>query len=581
MKKKLLFYVLLACSLVSYGQLPCPTLSTPDEGSVNVPVNTVIEWNRINGASGYIIAIGTAEGNNDVLEQNVGNATTYAPPIGLPEDTNLFVTITMFFFNDSDVESIVCDLGMFRTVDVTQPPGCTNPVFPAADATDVNIATSISWEYVPTATGYRLSLGTTSGGNDLLNNENIVGNPSFQPLVDLPVDTEIFVSVIPYNENGSATGLCPEYSFTTGSLAPVPLCTNLVNPINGAINVDLSPVLEWTAIPDADGYRVTIGTTPFNANVLDNTTFNTNSSLFIEFEPNLTFFVTIIPFNASGDAIGCAQESFSTILGCGPFFNSITGEFVDLAPEIDFPDTLSFCTNDLPFTATATDAAEGYRWYQLDTNDNETLISMTNEVELTEVGRYRYEAYNTAERSGSTIECANSKIFSVVASGIAENLSLEVTGQNGTLDISVRNEGIGDYEYAIDDDSGPYQDSPNFQNIPLGLHTFYVRDKNGCGIAEVLFEQDLTLEGFPKFFTPNGDGINDFWQISPPIDGGEVQVRVIEIFDRYGSLLAQIDPTSRGWDGNFNGTPLPASDYWFRTISLENKKIQGHFALKR
>ena len=94
-------------------------------------------------------------------------------------------------------------------------------------------------------------------------------------------------------------------------------------------------------------------------------------------------------------------------------------------------------------------------------------------------------------------------------------------------------------------------------------------------------EQDLTLEGFPKFFTPNGDGINDFWQYIPPASLGEVNLDTIHIFDRYGVLLAQIDPSSLGWDGNFNGQPLPSSDYWFKAISSDSQKLQGHFALKR
>lgn len=579
MRKKLLFFLILSYGGLVYGQLECPQLTSPTNGSMNVAVNTIIEWNGIPGAPGYLVSIGTTIGGIDIVNnRNVGNATSYQPPLGLPDDSDIYVTITIFFFNEANIE---CTSEMFRTEDVTNPPGCTTPRIPTLDAVNVNISTTISWNYASTATGYRLSLGTSDGGSDLLNNENILGAPSYQPLVDLPIDTEIFVTIIPYNENGPANGLCSTYSFTTGALAIIPNCTSLVSPINGAINVALSPVIEWTEVPDAEGYRVTIGTTPFNGNVVDNTTFTSNSSLFLEFESNLTFFVTIIPFNAAGDAIGCNQESFSTILGCGPFFNTITGEFVDLAPEINIPNSYALCRNELPYIVTSTDMAEGYRWFQLDPNDNETLLSMSDEVEIVAEGRYKYEAYNTASQSGTTIECANSQIFTVTSSEKATDLSLNVTGQNGTLEIIVQNSGIGNYEYAIDDSNGPFQNSSNFENVELGLHIFYVRDKNGCGISEINFEQDLTLEGFPKFFTPNGDGINDFWQILAPADGSKIQVEAIEIFDRYGSLLAQINPTSIGWDGRFNGRPLPASGYWFKTYVDGNKELKGYFTLKR
>ncbi len=579
MKKILLIHIIIFCGYMGYSQLDCPRLLSPMNGDIDVAVDATISWNGIVGAPSYLISIGTTLGGTDIVNnQNVGNATSYQPPLGLPENTNIFVTITIFFFN---AENIICATETFRTEDVTTPPACTTPRFPEAGATNVNSGTSISWNYAPTATGYRLSIGTTPGGTDILNNENIVGAPFYQPLVDLPLDDEIFVTIIPYNENGNASPSCEEYSFTTGALAMLPGCASLISPINGAINVPLSPLIEWTAVPEAVGYRVTIGTTPFNSNVLDNVTFTENRTVVVDFEPNLTFFIRIIPFNAAGEALGCTQQSFSTILGCGPYFNTTTGEFVDLKPEINIPDTVPFCINETQITVETEDTADGYRWFKLDQNDNETLLSSTDQVTLTEGGRYLYEAFNTISQSGSTIECVNSKTFNVTTSEVARNLSLKVTGQNGSIDIDVLHDGIGDYEYAIDDENGLYQASASFNNIDPGLHTFFVRDKNGCGTASIKFEQDISLEGFPKFFTPNGDGINDYWQIIPPPNNGEIQVRQIEIYNRYGNLIVQIDPSTRGWDGNFNGQPLPASDYWFKTISVKNKIIQGHFTLKR
>lgn len=578
MEKKLLFILFLCCSAITYGQLACPRLTSPVNGDTNVPVDATITWNGIIGAPGYLISIGTTPGGTDIVnERGVGNATSYQPPLGLPENTNIYVTITIFFFN---AENTVCSTEMFRTEDVTQPPNCTSPRFPIDGSMNVSVTTSIVWNHAPTATGYRISLGTTPGATDILNNENVVGAVSYQPTIDLPVDTEIFVTIVPYNDNGPSPSLCPHYSFTTGAMVLIPTCTSMVNPVNGGINVELSPVLEWTEVPDATGYRVTIGTTPFNANVLDNVTFTENSTLVVEFEPNLTFFIRIIPFNSAGEAIGCEQQSFSTILGCGPYFDSIRNELIDLRPEIDFPDLVSFCENVAPFTVSSEDSADGFRWYKVDQFDNEQLISSEREVVLNETGRYRYEAYNIVTQSGNTLECDISKIFEVVSSEIATIGDLSVTGQNGTIDVSVPVSGLGDYEFAVDNIDGPYQDSSNFQNLAPGFHTFYVRDKNGCGIAEKTLEQDLTLEGFPKFFTPNGDGVNDFWQFIQPPDTGAVQISSITIFNRYGMFLKQIEPTSLGWDGNLNGEPLPASDYWFQAIS-NNRKILGHFTLKR
>ncbi|MFS4494584.1 T9SS type B sorting domain-containing protein [Maribacter sp. 2308TA10-17] len=578
MKRKTLFYLLVFWSCFSYGQLSCPEITSPMSGGTNVPVDATISWNGVIGAPGYLISIGTTPNGTEIINnQNVGDATSFKPPLGLPDNDDIYVTITIFFF---DQANIICDTQMFSTEDVVLPPGCATPRFPINGSENVNVATAISWEYTPTATAYRLSLGTSPGGTDLLDNENIVDALSYKPTFDLPFETPIYVTIIPFNDNGAVPSICPQYSFTTGALATIPGCASLINPIDGAINVELSPVLEWTEIPDATGYRVTIGTTPFNSNVLDNVIFTENKTLVLNFEPNLSFFITIIPFNAAGDALNCEQRSFSTILGCGPYFDSISNEFVDLRPAINFPDTISFCKNESPIMVSSDDTADGFRWYKIDQFDNEELISSEQEIEISEAGMYRYEIYTNISQSGNTIECETSKVFQVISSEIASINALNVTNQNGTIDVSVDVSGIGDYEFSVDNIDGPYQVSNIFNNLEPGIHTFYVRDSNGCGIAEKRLEQDLTVDGFPKFFTPNGDGINDVWQFIQPLGSPTIEIGKIYIFNRYGMLITQIDPTTRGWNGSFNGQPLPASDYWFQTTS-QNKVIRGHFTLKR
>jgi len=45
--------------------------------------------------------------------------------------------------------------------------------------------------------------------------------------------------------------------------------------------------------------------------------------------------------------------------------------------------------------------------------------------------------------------------------------------------------------------------------------------------------------------------------------------------------LKQLDPTSRGWDGTFNGRKLPTSDYWFTARLQDGRLRKGHFSLVR
>ena len=137
--------------------------------------------------------------------------------------------------------------------------------------------------------------------------------------------------------------------------------------------------------------------------------------------------------------------------------------------------------------------------------------------------------------------------------------------------------GSGNYEYRLDD--GPWQLDGTFNDVGPGEHTVTVRDLNGCGIGT----KSVLVIDYPRFFTPNGDGYNDTWQI---IGIDTRPLSTIYIFDRYGKLLKQLSPLSEGWDGTYNGKLLPATDYWF-TVTYEEpgteiiKTFRAHFSLKR
>jgi gliding motility-associated-like protein len=110
----------------------------------------------------------------------------------------------------------------------------------------------------------------------------------------------------------------------------------------------------------------------------------------------------------------------------------------------------------------------------------------------------------------------------------------------------------------------------------MGFHNVYVRDEKGCGTREQL----ISVLGVPQFFTPNGDGYNDYWNMKGA-NATRYSKIVITIYDRSGKLIKQITPSEVGWDGTYNSEKLPSDDYWY-SIVLENGTIyKGHFSLKR
>lgn len=313
-------------------------------------------------------------------------------------------------------------------VDLTQPPNCVVATAPADGATDVDENDDITWAAATGAPdGYKISIGTTPGGTDVLNAFDAGDVTTYDPGT-LAFATTHYVTIIPYNANGDRTG-CTETSFTTrpdpntpvdcaagpvnntgfcygnndntffsfvstdgsnlavtfnagqvennwdeliildsdgttelyngygnaGDLAGLtfeasgssltvqiqsdgsincqgnnytpwdftvscvdgsapPNCVTLTSPTDGAVDILEEADITWnTATGAPDGYKVSIGTTPGGtdiANAVDVGNVTTYDPGTLDF--STTYYVTITPYNANGDSVGCTEESFTT-----------------------------------------------------------------------------------------------------------------------------------------------------------------------------------------------------------------------------------------------------------------------------
>ncbi len=178
----------------------------------------------------------------------------------------------------------------------------------------------------------------------------------------------------------------------------------------------------------------------------------------------------------------------------------------------------------------------------------------------------------------NSLGCEKIRTITVLPSNNATIKDIDIVDntENNTATIYLTNSSIGNYLYSIDAPNGPFQESNHFENIAPGFHTIYVYDDRGCGTVS----EEISILKVPKFFTPNGDGRNETWDIvgmSPKFYAKSK----IYIFDRFGKLLADINPLSNGWNGIYNGQPLPSTDYWY-VVKLDNgRTIKGHFSLVR
>ncbi|MEC3882109.1 hypothetical protein, partial [Parapedobacter sp. 10938] len=123
----------------------------------------------------------------------------------------------------------------------------------------VPLDAEIRWEAVDDVTGYQITIGTTPGGTEIVDGAEVSGI-----VFNLPdgfaENTAYYVTVVPYNSAGEASD-CSGISFTTETLVVPPGCTTITGPVDGATDVELDAEITWTAVDDATGYRITVGTT--------------------------------------------------------------------------------------------------------------------------------------------------------------------------------------------------------------------------------------------------------------------------------------------------------------------------------
>ena len=237
-------------------------------------------------------------------------------------------------------------------------------------------------------------------------------------------------------------------------------------------------------------------------------------------------------------------------------------------PNINTTEEVYYCLNNFPDTITLSggiteDIPNNY-YYNWSTG--ETTMS----IEVNEIGSY---SVMVTEPDG----CTNERIINVLPSNVAtiDNVMVEDLSSNNV--ITVLASGEGEYDYSIIGANGPYQSSNTFTGITPGIYTVYIRDiKNNCGVST----QDVSVIGYPKFFTPNNDGYNDTWKLKGVSEQFQPNSKVF-IFDRFGKLLYTLNSPTDAWDGTFKGESLPASDYWFSATLEDGRTFKNHFTLKR
>ena len=170
------------------------------------------------------------------------------------------------------------------------PPTCASNIVATPNATCGNEATVISWDATPLADGYYLTMGTTMGGTNILNNVDIGAAPTYSYIGTF--NTTYYYTISPYNASGIASS-CTENTFTTVATGCYCPSVPTSNDNSGITNVQLGT----TDFPTTDVTYFDHSATPvtlpqgLNTNVQISfaTGYTYNTYMWIDFNDNYIF----------------------------------------------------------------------------------------------------------------------------------------------------------------------------------------------------------------------------------------------------------------------------------------------------
>ncbi len=107
---------------------------------------------------------------------------------------------------------------------------------------------------------------------------------------------------------------------------------------------------------------------------------------------------------------------------------------------------------------------------------------------------------------------------------------------------------------------------PSIIALKNQTYTLMAIGQGNCSASDTLTVKVLKTVTIPNAFSPNGDGINDTWNLENLKDYPGASV---EVYNRYGQVIYYSIGYSKPWDGTSKDKPLPVGTYYY-IITLKN-----------
>ncbi len=260
----------------------CTTISSPANAATGISVTPSISWAAgTGGTNSYDLYLGTTPGGTNIINGlNVGNVTTYSIPSASPlsYSTQYYVKVVP---RNIIGPATSCNELTFTTTTVP----CPTISAPASAAINVSVTPTISWSAVAAATGYKLRVGTTAGGSDVMNDYDMGNVTSFTLPTALNNSTVYYYTVKSYTAT-SLSASCTERSFATVcSPTTAPYSQNFDTTATGSsTNTNAPTCWSYVETSGSAGYGYVSSTSPAsapNCYLLSNSTDTTGNIMLV------------------------------------------------------------------------------------------------------------------------------------------------------------------------------------------------------------------------------------------------------------------------------------------------------------
>jgi gliding motility-associated-like protein len=269
-------------------------------------------------------------------------------------------------------------------------------------------------------------------------------------------------------------------------------------------------------------------------------------------------------------------KSYSGILCVDEVIKTIT---VNASPLTQFNALFGVCLNDVPFQLMQGNEMGGLTGAGVYTGPGVNASGLFNPTGAgvgTHSIRYTFNASNgCVSTSDQTIE-----VWPIPVVNAGPDLNVLEDGVRKITNVTASGTGL-QFLWS----PSTYLDNATLQTPtilqPKDDITYLLTVTNGfgCKVTDDLFVKILKAPAPPNTFTPNGDGINDFWEIKFLSD---YPGAVIEVYNTAGSMMYRSVGYSTPWDGKYKGSPLPAGTYYY-VLDPKNgrKRITGYVTILR